>query len=279
MTLDPRTLREARARLLRLHHEAGVGHLGGNLSALDLLLVLHHGPLRGEDRLVLSKGHAAGALYVALWSAGRLDEAELSSFHADGTRLPGHPPARGLDGVEVGTGSLGHGLPIAAGMALGRRLRGAPGRVHCLTSDGDWQAGATWEALALAVHRGLSNLVIWVDGNGLQGFGAVDEVGLDPRPRIEAHGVEVRELDGHDLAGLVEAASSGSVDASAASPDPSAASPAASAGPAVRWLRTVKGRGVPGLEGRVDSHYLPLTDAQYRAALAALDDPSGGDPE
>src|SRR5712692_10529835 len=130
--------RRSRLRLLRMHYESGVGHIGGNLSAFDLLLTLYHYVLRPEDRFVLSKGHAAGALYVTLWSLGRLSDDDLKQFHRDNTLCAGHPPAHGIDDIPFATGSLGHGLSLAAGLALAKRLRGESGRVYCLTSDGEW---------------------------------------------------------------------------------------------------------------------------------------------
>src|SRR5438105_390525 len=141
------TVRRARARLLQMHFESGVGHIGGNLSCLDVLMVLYHQVLRAEDAFVLSKGHAAGALYTALWSVDRLTDAELRQFHQDGTKLSGHPAPGALPEVPFATGSLGHGLSLAAGLALGKRLKAEPGRVFCLLSDGEWQEGSCWEAL------------------------------------------------------------------------------------------------------------------------------------
>src|SRR4029077_20016841 len=102
-------------------YESKGGHIGGNLSCLDLLLALHHDVLRPVDQFILSKGHAAGAYYITLWTMGRLPEEELGQFHGDGTRLSGHPPAAGIDEILFATGSLGHGLSLAAGLALGKR--------------------------------------------------------------------------------------------------------------------------------------------------------------
>jgi transketolase len=118
--------RRARLRLVRMHFESGVGHLGGNLSCLDLMLVLHHDVLRSIDQFVLSKGHSAGAYYITLWTQGRLTEEDLTQFHKDGTRLSGHPPAKGIDEILFATGSLGHGLGLAAGLALAKKLKGEP---------------------------------------------------------------------------------------------------------------------------------------------------------
>ena len=253
--LAPRA-RLARRRLLRMHHESGVGHIGGNLSAIDIILHLHASVMGPSDVFILSKGHAAGALYIALWSVGLLDEAALSSFHRDGTRLAGHPVAGWHPSIPFSTGSLGHGLGLAAGVALGKRLRGEPGRVFCLLSDGDCQEGSTWEALAFAHHQALSNLVAVVDSNGLQGFGAVSEVCAAPplADRLRALGLAVVEADGHDEAAI------------------DAALRPVGSGPRAAVLRTVKGRGVSFMEGQLDWHYLPLDADGYRRALAELDE-------
>src|SRR6185503_6748306 len=124
--------RRARLRLLKMHYESGVGHIGGNLSCLDLLLVLYHDILQPSDRFVLSKGHAAGAYYITLWSLERLSEDDLRQFHRDGTRLSGHPPISGIAEIEFAAGSLGHGLGFAAGLALAKQLRMESGHVYCL---------------------------------------------------------------------------------------------------------------------------------------------------
>ncbi|MCA9512476.1 MAG: transketolase [Myxococcota bacterium] len=242
--------REARLRLLRMHHRAGVGHIGGNLSALDALLVLHHRAMRDDDVFVLAKGHAAGALYVALWSIGELGDEDLDAFHGDGSILSGHPAPNALAGVPVATGSLGHGLPVAAGIALARKLERAPGRVFCLCSDGEWQEGSNWEALVFAHRHALDALVVLVDANGLQGFGTTEEVGgIDDLPaRLRAFGFAVDECDGHDPE---------AIEARIAREAP---------GPRAIVLHTVKGKGVSFMEDRLEWHYLPLDDALYERA-------------
>ncbi len=148
-TLTRDDLRSARKRLLQMHFEAKVGHIGGNLSALDSMMLVFHELLGPDDRFVLSKGHSAGALYTCLWSTGRLADADLTSFHQEDTLLPGHPPTHGIEDVTFATGSLGHGLSIAAGTALGFKLRQKQRRVFCLTSDGEWQEGSTWGGFGL----------------------------------------------------------------------------------------------------------------------------------
>src|SRR6266478_428565 len=242
----------ARSRLLQMHYEAGVGHIGGNLSALDILLCLHHDIMGPDDQFILSKGHAAGALYVTLWSLGRLTDDDLKTFHKDGTRLPGHPPTHGLNDVLFATGSLGHGLSLAAGLALAKQLRGEPGRVFCLTSDGEWNEGFNWEALIFARHQELHNLTFIVDHNGLQGFGSTHEVAdLFPlADKFRAFRLPTVEIDGHDTGELQHALS------------------AQQEVPNAIVAETRKGCGVSFMEDRMEWHYLPMTAQQYEQALA-----------
>ncbi len=244
-----------RLRLLRMHYESGVGHIGGNLSALDVLLVLFQDVLGPDDQFVLSKGHAAGALYVALWSRGRLSEEDLTQFHKDGTRLSGHPPPTGIEDVLFATGSLGHGASLSAGLALAKKLSGQPGQIYCLTSDGEWNEGSSWEALIFAQHQRLDNLTVIVDLNGIQGFGTTREVAdLEPlADKFRAFRVSTEEVDGHDP------------DAVRAVLD------VAGVGPHVVVARTRKGCGVSFMEDRMEWHYLPLTAAQYRQAIAEVE--------
>jgi transketolase len=257
--VDPAGLSERRRRaplrLLQLHYETGVGHIGGNLSALDILLCLHHDVLGPEDQFLLSKGHAAGALYITLWTLGRLTEADLGRYYAEGTLLSAHPPPAGVREILFATGSLGHGPSLAAGLALAKKLKGEPGRVYCLTSDGEWNEGACWEALIFARQRGLDNLTLVVDLNGLQGFGTTREVAdLEPlADKFRAFKVSVREADGHNPLSLRVAL--------AVRPD----------GPHVVVAHTRKGHGVSYMEGRVEWHYLPMNESQYRQAVAELE--------
>ncbi len=236
-------LPSVRERLLRMHREAGVGHVGGNLSCLDALLTLYGSLLRPNDRFILSKGHSAGALYVTLWALGRLSEDDLATFHGEGTLLAGHPPSAGLEDVPFATGSLGHGLPLAAGMALAARYQQVDRRVFCMTSDGEWQEGSMWEALIFAAHHRLGNLRILVDANGLQAFGSVSDVAsMEPLGDCFAgFAVNVVTVDGHDPAAIEASVRELSCDR-----------------PAVIILKTVKGKGVARFEGRIESHYLRI---------------------
>ncbi len=243
MSLSGEVVERARERLLRLHREAGAGHLGGNLSCLETMLVLYHEVLRPEDQFVLSKGHSAGAHYIALWSAGLLDEETLSRFGRDGSPLPFHPPACGLPQAPFGSGSLGHGLSLAAGLALGRKLSHSPGAVYCLTSDGEWQEGQVWEALIFAQHHQLSNLCLLVDQNGWQGLDRVRDVeSVSLESRLTAFGVGVRRVDGHDVEAVSQALSGWRLEG----------------GLQALLLQTVKGRGVAGWEDQLHSHYARL---------------------
>jgi transketolase len=188
-------------RLLKMYYDAGSGHLGGSLSCLDAMMVLYHAVMTPRDRFLLSKGHAAGALYIALWSKGLLSDEDLNTFGKDDTALPGHPSGRGIPGLLFSTGSLGHGFSLACGLALAGKERGERFRVFCLCSDGEWQEGSCWEALIFAVRHRLDNLTVLVDQNGLQAFGTTDEVAsmADLESKIAAFGPFPVSIDGHDL--------------------------------------------------------------------------------
>lgn len=254
--LTPDKFSNARKRLLRMHYESGVGHIGGNLSALDAMLVVFHEYLGTDDKFILSKGHSAGALYIALWSIGRLQDEDLKLFHKDNTLLAGHPPAKGIPDIPFATGSLGHGLSLAAGTALGFRLKeNRDARVVCLTSDGEWQEGSTWEAMIFACHHQLTNLTILVDHNELQGFGSTSGVAsMAPLwERLQGFPLDLVVIDGHDPEAIRAALNAER--------------------PKLRViiLRTVKGRGVSFMENRMDSHYLPLTEEKFLQAIKEVD--------
>lgn len=254
-TLSASAVAVARKRLLQMHYESRVGHIGGNLSALDALMVVFNEYLGEADHFVLSKGHSAGALYIALWSVGKLNDEDLAQFHKDNTLLAGHPPARGIPAIPFATGSLGHGLSLAAGTALALRLKRQEGHVYCLTSDGEWQEGSTWEALIFACHQQLTNLTILVDHNNLQGFGSTEEVAsMSPLwTRLQGFDIETQVIDGHCLQDIRAAL----------------ASPGSK--PRIIILKTVKGRGVSFMENQMAWHYLPLTNAQFQAAIEEVE--------
>ena len=218
-------------------------------------MVLFHRALKTHDTFILSKGHAAGALYATLWSVGRLKDVDLLEFHGDGTRLSGHPAPNFLPEIPFATGSLGHGLSLAAGIALGKALQKQPGRVFCLLSDGEFQEGSTWEALIFLAHRVLAPLTVFIDINGLQGFGTTQEVsGLQLTvEKFRNFGLEAEEIDGHDASAIV-----------AACKEPGT-------GAKIYLAHTCKGHGISFMENRMEWHYLPMSDEQYRQAMEELE--------
>lgn len=255
-----------RAVVLRRHvltvASNGFAHLGGSLSAADLMAALFFHWLRlddapdGRDHFILSKGHAVHVLHASLVERGLLDAAELATSGLSGSRLGGHPTRR-APGVEFATGSLGHGLPVAVGMALAEQRRGAGARTVVLMGDGELQEGTVWEAALAAPRFGLENLLAVVDANGFQACGAVDDiVPLEPlAEKWRAFRWNVQEIDGHDMAAIVRALD---------------ALPAAR-GPSVIVARTVKGKGVPGIEGTTAAHFNMLSADDVARALAAIE--------
>ena len=241
-----------------MHFESGVGHIGGNLSSLDSMLLGFHEFKRNSDDFILSKGHSAGALYVTLWSLGLLQDEDLKDFHKDDTLLSGHPPAKGLPDIRFATGSLGHGLSLASGLALGARLQDQDSHVYCLTSDGEWQEGSTWEAFMFACHHQLNNLTILVARNGLQGFGSTKTVASMDRlvDRISGFPCKPIVVDGHNLDEL-RLALLCPVDNY----------------PKFICMETIKGSGVSFMENKMEWHYLPMNQEQYNQAIKDLETP------
>lgn len=248
------TIRQAKLRLLKMHYESGVGHIGGNLSSLDLLMYLHHKVLNVNDVFVLSKGHSAGALYVTLWSVGHLTEDDLKMFHKDGTKLAGHPTPNWIPEIRFATGSLGHGLSLSAGVALGKKLKTEPGRVFCLLSDGELDEGSNWEGMIFSAHHKLENLTLIIDNNGLQGFGTVREVADlgSLTEKFRTFGFHTQEIDGHNLEEIAAAFS------------------CSDKGPSVIIAHTRKGCGISFMENRMEWHYLPMTEAQYQQGVEEI---------
>ena len=200
-----------RIRILEMLHNAGSGHPGGSLSAIDILAVLYHNVMRHDpenpcwperDRFILSKGHICPALYAVLAECGYFDEKELDGLRKFGCSLQGHPCMEKTPGIEVSAGSLGQGLSIATGIALGLRMDGSKSRVYCMMGDGEQQEGQIWEAAMSAGHYRLDSLCGIVDCNGLQIDGRVDEVlSIEPlADKWAAFGWNVIPIDGHDFA-------------------------------------------------------------------------------
>lgn len=249
--------------MLALYKKANAGHIGSSLSCLEVLVDLCFGRMAAEDLLVLSKGHAAGALYTTLSLSGRMPEAALESFYQDGTVLAAHPPcAGGIAAIPFGTGSLGHGLSLACGLALSQRFTGKSFHVYAVLSDGDCNEGSTWEAVLFAAHHKLANLTVIVDLNGIQGVGFTKDVlALEPiAEKWRAFGFRVAVAEnGNDFAALAQAHEQlrGSV------------------GARCLIARTTKGHGVSFMQDRVEWHYWPMKDEQYaQAQMENRPDPS-----
>ncbi len=247
-------------------HAARIGHPGGDLSAADILATLFFHTLRvdpanprdpSRDRFILSKGHAAAALYATLAEAGFIPRDDLDTFMRPLSMLNGHPDRNKVPGVEANTGPLGHGLPIAVGTALAAKMDGASWRTFVLTGDGELQEGSNWEAIMAAGQFRLDNLTAIVDRNGLQLGDATERtVGLEPlAERWRAFGWAVVEVDGHDVAALARTFDCLPVEAGR---------------PSCVVARTIKGRGVSFIENRAEWHHRIPTDAELALALREL---------
>lgn len=254
----------AREHVVDLCASAEGGHLGGSMSVLDILVALYFGVLRidpaepraaARDILLLSKGHGALGLYAVLAERGYFPAADLAGYGRPDSAFLAHPHPR-TPGVEMPSGSLGHGLPLGVGFALAARLEGLERRCFVVLGDGELQEGSVWEAAAAAGALGLDRLTAVVDRNGLQITGRTEEVvALEPlADRWRAFGWAVREVPGHDLGALVEVLGA----------------PSSDGRPVAVIAHTVKGRGLPYVEGQVRSHFARLSGRQHERARAVL---------
>jgi transketolase len=270
-SLDSVTLaRRVRRHALHMVHRTNASHIGTALSMTDLLAVLYTDILRidttrpdwpDRDRLIVSKGHGASGLYATLAERGFFPTDWLDTYCTDGSRLAGHVTHHGVPGVDFSTGSLGHGLAVACGMALAGLRDRRPYRVYALLSDGECDEGSTWEAVLFAPHHHLDNLVVLVDYNKIQSFGTVKEV-LDLEPfadKWRAFNWAVREIDGHDHAQIARVLRE---------------VPFTPGRPSVVLAHTVKGKGVSFMENKLAWHYKSPNAEQLSAALAELGDPA-----
>jgi len=254
-----------RAHALRMTHGGRSGHVGSMLSMADILAVLYESILRVDpknpdcperDRFVLSKGHGGGAVYAALAEKGFFPKEWLSTYYKDNGKLSGHI-SHYIPGVEFSTGSLGHGLPVATGMALAAKHAGKKHRIFCLMSDGDCDEGSTWEAIMFAAQHKFDNLTVIVDYNRVQALGHVEDViELEPfAEKIKAFRWGVREIDGHNYEQIEDALNS---------------LPIEKGKPSFIIARTTKGKGVSWMENTVSCHYGAVNDEQLSKALCEL---------
>lgn len=254
-----------RRRSFRMVFEARQGHPGGDFSATDILAALYFDVMRYDpaqpgaswrDRFVMSKGHCTGALYATLALAGYFPEEELTTYMQPLSKLNGHPNCNHVAGVETNTGPLGHGMPVAVGMAIAARLDDAPSRVFVLTGDGEQQEGSNWEAAMTAAHRRLDNLTLIIDRNRLQQGARTEEtVGLEPLgDKYRAFGWDVAEVDGHDPVALLPLLD-GSI---------------ARAKPLCVIANTIKGKGVSFMEDQANWHHGVPNAEQFAQAMSEL---------
>lgn len=253
-----------RSDIVRMIDRAQMGHIGGDLSVTDILVTLFGAVLRVDperpawpdrDRFILSKGHCAAALYSTLAYCGYFPREELMRFMAPLSMLNGHPDRKKVPGVETNTGPLGHGFPVAVGCALAAKLQDSSRRTYVVMGDGELQEGSNWEAAMTAPHYELATLVAVVDRNRLQqGSRTEDTKRLEPLgDKWRSFGWEVREVDGHDHAALLEAFASSSTGS-----------------PVAVIANTTKGKGVSFIEDRVEWHHRVPTSEEVDAALAEL---------
>ncbi len=258
---------EIRKRIVRMHAKSRSSHIGSALSSVDILTVLYFGILKIDtknpwakkrDRFILSKGHAASALYAVLSLRGFFSEEILDEYCIDGGRLPGHSTMHCVPGVEVSTGSLGHGLSIGVGMAIAAKYDAFEYRIFVLLSDGECDEGSVWEASMFAAHRKLDNLIVIIDYNKLQAFGRTKEVvNLEAlSDNWAAFGWEVKEIDGHNFSKIE---------------DTLCRVPFKKNKPGLIIAHTIKGKGVSFMENRLEWHYKSPDKEQLEIALKELD--------
>jgi transketolase len=258
-----------RARVVEMSHTAETPHLGSSLSCVDMLVAAYWMALRVDpknpldpdrDRFILSKGHAATALYATLAERGFFDPKLLDTYNEDDAALPEHPGLQCVPGVEAATGSLGHGLPIALGMALAARIQQRPSRCLVLMSDGECEEGSVWEAAMFAPAQKLDTVTVMIDYNKWQATGRSDEImALAPlAEKWRAFGWDACEVDGHDLDALLAALTK---------------KPDGSGRPRSIVCHTVKGKGVSFMEDDNNWHYRIPTADEVRKARVELGQP------
>lgn len=257
----------ARRLVLRMLESFPQGHVGGALSAIDILTVLYLREMKIDpanpkaverDRFLLSAGHKAMAQYAVLSLAGFFPNEVLDEWGKLGSPIPGHPDMAKLPGIEANTGALGHGLPIAVGMALGLRMKRQESRVFVLLGDGELPEGSNWEGASMAAHHRLDQLVAIVDVNGMQISGRTSDV-LDMHPigaKFEAFGWATMEIDGHDMSAIADAVN---------------CVPQQAGKPTAIIARTIKGKGIARIEDTLASHYWKPSAAALSEAICDLE--------
>jgi len=257
--------KQIRLSVIQMVNSGGSSHIGSILSVTDIIAVLYgsimkydqqNPDMEDRDRLILSKGHAGAVVYAALARCGYFSTLRLSKHCKDGSFFGGHVSHKGIPGVEVSTGSLGHGLPIAVGMAYYAKISQKNHRVFCVLGDGEMNEGSNWEAIMFASHHNLSNLNFIIDKNNLQGCGSTEDIlSLEPLDeKLKAFGCKVEVIDGHCHKALNSVLGSGEVNNK----------------PNAIVANTVKGKGVSFMEDHVAWHYKTPIDAEYDRAVQEI---------
>lgn len=257
-----------RIKIIKMLLEAGSGHPGGSLSVTDILVALYFNVMNydpnnpcweGRDRLVLSKGHSVPALYAILSEIGYIKEEDLMTVRKWGSKLQGHPDRLLTRGIEISTGSLGQGMSISTGMAIGEKLDKRDSRVYVVCSDGEHQSGMTWEAVMSAAKHKLDNLTAFIDNNGMQIDGPTDQIMpvMPLKDKYLAFNWNVVEADGHDFNSLINAANQAK---------------SFKGKPTVVICKTIKGKGVSFMENKVGWHGKAPQAEEAARALKELED-------
>ena len=257
--------KQVRIDSIKMTNSAHSGHVGSMLSMAEIIAVLYEKILRVDpknpdwedrDRFILSKGHAAAAVYSVLAQKGFIPQDWLKRYYCDDGKLMGHISHK-VPGVEFSTGSLGHGLPVAVGMAIAARYAGSNRRIFCLASDGDMNEGSTWEAIMFASQEHLDNLVLIVDYNKIQALGFSKDIeDLTPLgERMELFGWSARRVNGHDVEALNDALKQ---------------VPFAKGKPSILICDTVKCKGIDYMENTVESHYRFVPDEKLEEVIAKI---------
>ncbi len=244
-------------RFVNMYYKANAGHIGSSLSCADILTYVYFRLMAKEDEIILSKGHAAASLYSLLAEGGILTEKDIDTFYKNDTYLAAHPPANKIAKIPFATGSLGHGLSIAAGLGFAAKLKKNGKQVFAVCSDGELNEGSTWEAALFIAHHNLSNVVWFIDRNKLQGFGGTEDImKMNPlQDKLLAFGFDVITVDGHNFDEL----------------ETIKKFRGSSQKPLAVVCNTVKGNGWVEQENKLACHYVPFKQPEYETIMASFD--------
>lgn len=245
--------KNARLAVLEMIHNAGTSHIGSNLSCIDILAVLFEKMRHPKDKIVFSKGWVAASAYYFLAEKGYFPKQDLATYCKPGSKYIGLVEPT-VNGIEAAGGAMGHGLPMAVGMAYACKLNGDDTKIYCLMSDGEMDCGTTWESALLAAHLNLNNLVVIIDKNGIQAMGATKDI-LDTSPlslKFESFGWQTIRIDGHDYSEIEQSLGMDSIR------------------PTCIIAKTIKGKGISFMEGKVEWHYKNVDEETFKIAAREL---------